>query len=405
MTSVARIGGRINDLAELGRTPEGGVSRLAYTGLEREAHELFSAWVVGSGGRVECDWAGNTLGVLSEGEPYLLLGSHLDSVRDGGRYDGTIGVVAGLEAAQALAQDGPVRVVAFAGEEGARFGRPCIGSGLAVGAFEHADVAELADSSGVSISQAASELGLPLAGDRWLDARSVLAFLELHIEQGRVLEDRKVLLGVVDAVAGTSRLVLSLRGMAEHSGATPMQLRRDALAAAAEVVLAVEGVPSLEHDLRATVGRLEVYPGGVTTVPGRVEMTVDVRDTDRGTQRRATARVRELADSICRRRGIDLETRTVGTVEPVMLSSWVRRALQDAAGARGIAYRIMPSGAGHDAAMVARAAPAAMLFIQCERGRSHVPDEACSVDDICVAVNVFTDAGRVLLATAGRLGA
>lgn len=401
---VDRLRGRLAELEAIGADPEGGWSRLAYTEGERRAHDRFGEWVAAAGGRVEVDPFGNTIGVLGEGEPYLLLGSHLDSVRRGGAYDGTIGVVAGLEAGLRLCEDGPVRVVAFAAEEGARFGRPCIGSALAAGVGDAAELGALRDADGVRLEEAARELGFDLAGPPWVGTDEVLAFLELHIEQGRVLEDSGILLGAVDAVAGSIRLRVELSGLAEHSGATPMALRRDALAAAAAIVLAIEDLPREQPGLRATVGQLRVLQGGVTTVPGRVSLTVDLRETDPEQLREAAARTVTAIRGICEQRQIGLELRELSAVPPVLLSSWARLALQAAAAEHRIDYRIMPSGAGHDAALVAHAAAAAMLFVPCEGGRSHDPSESCRIDDVAVAAQVLADAGRRLFADARRGG-
>jgi hydantoinase/carbamoylase family amidase len=389
---------RFAQLAAIGQGEDDSVSRLAYTQLERDAHAQFATWVQAAGGRSERDLAGNTVGILSEGTPYLLLGSHLDSVPHGGQWDGTVGVVAGFEAARRLAEVGPVRVIAFAAEEGARFGRPCLGSSLAVGALSAHAAAQLADAAGVSFYEAAADVGLsPGSLEPWIDEQSVLAYLEVHIEQGRVLEESETMLGIVDAIAGSCRLRVTVTGVAEHSGATPMELRHDALTAAAEVVLAAEAMAHrYAGDLRATVGRLVVDPGSITTIPGEVVLTIDLRDTDSDRQRRATAEIRKLATEIAQRRAVGIQISELSFVGAVLLSAWARRALQQAAEERGIKYRIMPSGAGHDAGLVALSAPAALLFIACAGGRSHVPDERCSVDDVLVALDVMVDAGKRL---------
>lgn len=395
---VEQLEERFAKLGKIAGDEDGGVSRIAYTSDERAAHTQFVAWVAEAGGRSECDQAGNTVGVLSEGTPYLLFGSHLDSVPHGGRWDGTVGVLAGIEAARRLADHGPVRVIAFAGEEGARFGRPCLGSALAVGGLEADDMTALADADGVRFVDAAESVGLfPQTLTPWLDDESVIAFIEVHIEQGRVLEESETMLGVVDAIAGSARLRMTVTGVSEHSGATPMDIRRDALTAAAEIVLAIERLAQRDAgDLRATVGRLTVSPGSITTVPGEVALTVDVRDTDTDRQRRAAASIVQAAASIAGARAVELRVEELSFVGAVLLSAWARRALQQAAEDRGVSYRIMPSGAGHDAGLVARRAPAALLFVPCAGGRSHVPDESANVDDVLVAVDVIVDAGRRL---------
>jgi hydantoinase/carbamoylase family amidase len=402
---VERLSRRVAELAAIGATDRGGVTRLAYTAEERSAHALFAGWVERLGGRVEVDPAGNSVGVLREGEPYVLLGSHLDSVRDGGRFDGAAGVLVALEAGATLAEahDLPVRVIAFAAEEGARFGRPCLGSAAAGGRLEPGWERRLRDADGRSVAAAAAEVGLA-PGDcpPWLAAGAVLAFLEVHIEQGRVLELHDTLLGFVDVVAGSARLGCRIAGLAEHSGATPMEVRRDALAAAAELTLAVERLGLGSRTLRATVGELALHGGGITTVPGSVELGIDIRDVDPGRQAAAVAAVTAAAADICRRRGVEHELRTRSAIDPVLVSAWPRLALQAAAEERGIAYRVMTSGAGHDAAVVARVAPAALLFVPCEGGRSHVPEESCRIDDLVVAGEILTGGALRLFADVAR---
>ena len=237
---IARLTRRVDSLAELSETdPAGGdsgVTRMAFTRLERDAHDLVARWAIEDGAAIETDAIGNTICVFHPGEPYLLIGSHVDSVRSGGRYDGVIGVVAALEVARALRETAEhgVRVVVFSAEEGARFGLPCLGSAVATGAMSAGDLADLHDAGNVTALDAARGVGLdPAAVVPWVKAPAVAAFLELHIEQGSVLEDEEVQLGIVDVIAGAARIRLEIHGLAEHSGATPMRSREDALAAAA----------------------------------------------------------------------------------------------------------------------------------------------------------------------------
>lgn len=397
---VDRLRSRLEALSEIGACPSGGVTRLAYSPQERAAHALFAAWVTELGGRVETDAAGSSIGILREGAPYLLVGSHLDSVIDGGNYDGPAGVVTGLAVAEALAaeEDGPpLRVVAFAAEEGARFGGPCLGSRAAAGVVEDGWADAATDAHGTTVAEAAAAVGLdPSACEPWVASGDVLAYLEVHIEQGRVLEERRLALGSVDAVAGSIRMMCEVDGLAEHSGATPMNLRHDALAGAAEMVLAVERLASGSRTLRATVGRLEVVGGGVTTVPGSVQFSCDVRDTDARRQSEAAAQIRTTIAEVAARRGLTARAETLSSVDPVLLSSWPRLALQQAATERGIGFCVMPSGAGHDAAVVARVAPASLVFVPCDGGRSHVASELCRVEDLAVASAVVADGIRIM---------
>lgn len=401
--AVERLDQRFDELARISR-PGPGVTRLAYSVLEREAHALVAGWAANEGASVCGDAAGNTIATYTEGEPCLLIGSHLDTVRHGGRYDGALGVLVALEVAARVraVSDVPVRVVAFAGEEGARFGKPNLGSALAVGAFDPALLENLRDADGTSLGDAADAVGLHPAECRpWLTNSSVLAFLEPHIEQGRVLEARKLRIGVVDAIAGSVRIEFVIEGRAEHSGTTPMDLRRDALAAASEVVLGAEEAARARRDAVCTVGRIDVCPNSVTTIPGRVAFIADVRATDPDEQRRLAEDVVARFDATCARRRLYGRHGVLSAHDPIVLSVWPRLALAAAARSLQIQYRAMASGAGHDAAIVARVAPTAMLFVPCEGGRSHVPDEAASAEDAVLAAEVCT---RALLQLAREAG-
>lgn len=390
-TTVAeRVRERLAELALIGGEKGGGVTRLAYTEAEREAHRRYCTWARDTGARCEVDAAGNTVAVFREGAPYFLIGSHLDTVLHGGRYDGAAGVVAALEVAQAVGElRRGVRAVAFAGEEGARFGRPTLGSSLAAGLLDERGLGKLRDADGKTLLAAAEEVGLdPAATPEWL-GDDVACYFELHIEQGRQLEAGAARLGLVDAIAGSVRLHFEISGRADHSGATPMRMRADALAAASELVLAVEGTGRRYRSTVATVGRIQVQPNNVTTIPGEVTLWVDLRDVDPDLQRRAARRVLDASAEIATRRGLRIAHDVLSEQPPIVLSAWPRAILYEECHARGLAYRVLSSGAGHDAAVVARRAPSAMVFIPCVDGISHSPREQASPEDIALAIEVL----------------
>ncbi len=389
-TATERVRDRLAELALIGGEAGDGVTRLAYTEREREAHRRFAGWARAGGANVDVDQAGNTVAIFREGTPYFLIGSHLDTVLHGGRYDGAAGVVAALEVAQGLGslRQG-VRVVAFAGEEGARFGRPTLGSSLAAGLLDSASLGRLRDADGTTLLAAAAEVGLnPAEAAPWL-GDDVACFFELHIEQGRQLEAGAARIGLVDAIAGSVRIHFEIKGRADHSGATPMRMRADALAAASELVLAVEEAGRRYRSGVATVGRLQLSPNNVTTIPGRVTLWVDLRDVDPDLQRRAARRILEAAAEIAARRGLPITPDVLSDQPPIVLPAWPRAILYDECRARGLAYRVLSSGAGHDAAVVARRAPAAMVFIPCVDGISHSPREQASPADIALAIEVM----------------
>jgi allantoate deiminase len=399
-----RIAGFLDELSAIGRDPQGGWSRLAYSAQEREAHKLFRRCLEDVGLQTSGDSAGNSYGLLpgTEKLPALMSGSHLDTVYQGGNFDGAVGVAAAVELARVLAEQDrmrhPVRVVAFAAEEGGRFGAPCIGSRLATGAYSSETLTELRDDHGVSAHQAASEVGLRVDGvaaDRW-DFADVACFVEVHIEQGRVLEARDRPLGVVHSIGGSTRVELTFDGRADHSGATPMWLRRDALAAASEFVLATERRARMHATTVATVGRLDVRPNSLTTVPGQVVLTLDVRDIDSERQRELCESILDDAVRIASGREITVSARRLSDQSPVVLHGTVQAVLASAAARNQTPFITMPSGASHDAAHLAKHVPTGMLFIPCREGVSHSPEEHAEPARIAEAVDVLLHAFRAI---------
>jgi allantoate deiminase len=393
---VGRLGERLSAMAEIGADPDGGITRLAYTELERAAHERFASWAEEEGARCETDRAGNTVAIYSEGTPYFLVGSHLDTVVRGGAYDGVVGVLGAMEVCRLAGDkvDRGLRVVAFAGEEGARFGRPNLGSAAAAGLLTPESLGRLRDAHGTELATAAAELGFdPLATELWI-GDEIICFFELHIEQGRQLEAGSARIGLVDAIAGSVRLRFDITGRPDHSGATPMRMRADALAAASELVLVAEEVGRRYRSTVATVGRLEVHPNNVTTVPGEVRLWMDIRDIDADLQRQAAATVFERARELGETREVGVAGEVISDQAPVVLEAWPRMIAHRECVERGLRYRVLASGAGHDAAIVARRAPATMVFIPCLEGLSHSPREHASVEDIAAASELI---GAVLV--------
>jgi allantoate deiminase len=399
-----RIARFLREVGEIGADPRGGWSRPAFGPEEREAHAVFERWATDLGLASSTDAIGNTFGEL-EGNtpgPILLVGSHLDTVPRGGGFDGVAGVAAALEVARLLVESGGLnrtyRAVVFSGEEGARFGAPCIGSRVATGAFTTDTLRTLTDREGCSVLERAVEVGLrPVdAAEAVWNEGSVSAFLELHIEQGRVLEGRGRTLGVVDAIAGSTRVELAFSGNADHSGATPMLLRHDALVGASELVIEAEHRAASYRTAVATVGDLEVEPGSFTTVPGETRLSLDVRDVDSERQRELAEELLDAAIRIAARRGLDLSAVLVSDQSPVVLHKPVREQLARAAHERDVPFCVLPSGATHDTAHVAKVAPAGMIFVPSRQGVSHAPEEWSSVEDISRGAEVMAAALRAL---------
>jgi allantoate deiminase len=398
---VARF---LRKLAEIGLHRDGGWSRLAFGQEERQAHALFEQWAKELGLEVRTDAVGNTCAELPGVElgPALMIGSHLDTVPRGGNFDGAAGVAVALEVARLLSEAGglrlPYRAVVFSGEEGARFGAPCIGSRVATGAFTAETLRKLTDEEGHTAAERASEVGLrpeDAAEAVWKEG-AVAAFLELHIEQGRVLERRGMPLGIVDAIAGSTRVELLFSGRADHSGATPMPLRHDALAGASDFVLEAERRAAARRTTVATVGQLKVEPGSVTTVPGAARLFLDVRDVDSERQRDFGEELLDTAVRVTGRRDLELSANLISDHSPIVLHKPVRERLARAAEECGVDFCVLPSGAGHDASHVARIAPTGLVFVPSRGGISHSPEEWSDVEHIARGAQVFVTALEAL---------
>lgn len=397
--SPARIAGFLEDLATIGRDAAGGFSRLAFSAEERQAHDLFRRSLEEFGVSTSTDAVGNSFGELEGSEELraLVTGSHLDTVYSGGNYDGAVGVAAAVEAARILSESGsrnPVRFVAFAAEEGARFGVPCIGSRLITGAFGVDELGEFVDRDGVTAANAARAVGLKpehALSAQW-DFSALESFVEVHIEQGRVLEERKRPLGIVHSIGGSTRVELTFEGRSDHSGATPMWLRRDALAGASEFVLATERRAGTHATTVATVGRLDVAPNSITTVPGQVLLQLDVRDIDSERQRDLAEALLDDAVRIAAGRGLAVSARRLSDQSPVVLHGAVHDHLGSAAAATETPFISLPSGASHDAAHLAKHLPTGMIFVPCRGGISHSKEEYADPQRIAEAVDVLVEA-------------
>jgi allantoate deiminase len=384
-------------VAALGEITEeaGRLTRRFATPELRKAGDLVAGWMERAGLEVRRDPAGNVVGRYGgDGEePPLVLGSHLDTVPDAGRFDGSLGILVALAAVERLAARRvrlpfPVDVVAFADEEGARFGVAYLGSSAFTGAFEE-DWLELVDAAGTTAGDALRALGQDPSALIGIRAPVLSGYVEVHIEQGPVLEREGLPVGVVEAIAGRTRVAVVLRGQAAHAGTAPMEGRRDALAAAAESALAVEEAGRSTEGLVATVGMLSVEPGASNVVPGTATLSVDVRHADDGVRRAAVGSLRGTLDRIASGRGVALEWTVVQETPAVAMDISLVDRLAAALAAQGQPVRSLVSGAGHDAAVLARVCPAAMLFVRCAGGVSHDPRESVDEADVAVALDVL----------------
>jgi hydantoinase/carbamoylase family amidase len=388
-------------LAQLNDDPAaGGITREVYTPTYRRGLDLTQALMEEAGMTVRLDAFGNLIGRWAGSEPgaaVVLTGSHVDTTLNAGAYDGVVGVLGAVEAVRCLKASGhrprrSIEVIAFAGEE-PRFGTGCIGSRALMGRLLRADLDALVDRDGVSLAQALTGFGLD--PDRVPEARvdpaAVHAFVELHIEQAIVLETHGEQIGVVEAIAAPHDFRVTLRGAATHAGATPMALRRDALAAAAEAMLALERITraSSSGTTVGTVGVIRARPGAINVVPGEVELDVDVRDSDEAAREAVIAAFLDEARAIGTRRGVTVDVAEIVIDTPTPCAPNVVAAAANACAALGLSHRRMISGAYHDAMIVGSEIPMGMVFVPSRGGVSHHPDEYTSPEQIDQGVDVL----------------
>jgi allantoate deiminase len=382
---------RLAELATLSDTP-GGLTRLFLSPAHSQAVALVAGWMREAGLETHVDAIGNLVGRKGTGKT-LLLGSHIDTVRDAGWYDGNFGVLAAIAAVQA-AGDLPyaVEIIAFGDEEGVRFPQTLSGSRAVAGRFEPAALAGR-DADGVSMGAALVAFGGDPDGvaDVARNPADVLGYVELHIEQGPVLEAENLAVGVVTAINGASRFAVVVTGDAGHAGTVPMPMRRDALAAAAEMVLAVEAVGRSAPELVATVGALAVHPGAPNSVPGVVKFSIDVRAPVDAARHEAVLAITNAFDRIAGSRNVDLSMTQTHDAPAVICAGRLREFLAAAVAANGMPLRYLPSGAGHDAMAMADLCPVAMLFVRCKGGISHTPEESITAEDARTAVDVLVE--------------
>jgi len=390
---------RCDALAACSEEP-GAITRPFASVAMRQAHELVGGWMGGCGMSVRLDQVGNLRGRYEgSGRATLLLGSHLDSVRNAGRYDGPLGVMVAIAAVERLhlarrRLPFGIEVLAFADEEGLRFGTTYLGSRAVAGSLQP-DELERRDAGGMTVAEAVRSFGgdpARIKEDRWSGPKP-LGYVEVHIEQGPVLESRSLPVGVVSAIAGQNRFSVSFQGEAGHAGTVPMDRRRDALVVAAMFVIAVEQEARARDGLVATVGKLEVRGAAANVIPGRVDLSLDVRHPDDSIRIEACRRVLADAHGLAEKRGVAVEVRPLSENAAVpcapRLVSLLTRAAEDC----GQDAIRLPSGAGHDAVAMSSVADVGMLFVRCRAGISHHPAESAAAEDVGVAIEVL---GRFL---------
>ena len=399
MLSPERILERCESLAQHSELP-GGLTRVFLSPQARAATDKVLGWMREAGMQAKLDAIGNAGGRYEgnrPGLPCLMLGSHLDTVRDAGKYDGMLGVISAIECVSFLNSKNnrlpfAIEVIGFGDEEGVRFGTTLLGSRAVAGTFDM-DVLEAKDPQGKTMADALREFGLdPQAIPRIARKRSdVLAYAELHIEQGPVLEAEGLPVGVVTAINGFSRLRVTLRGAAGHAGTVPMSLRRDALAGAAECALAVERVARSHPELVGTVGRFEARPGAINVIPGEATFTVDVRAPQDSLREHAVAQIRSEIENVSRNRQLASEIESLQHFGVTTCAPRLIERMERAVASQGFRVRRLPSGAGHDGMALGAITEICMLFVRCKGGISHSPLESITREDADAGAKVLLE--------------
>jgi allantoate deiminase len=387
-------------LAELGTISDeqGRLTRLYLGPAHRKAADLVAKWMREAGMTVRFDSMGSVVGryrARRAGQPTLLLGSHIDTVRDAGRFDGALGVVTAIEAVKAAFSAGKrfpfaIEVIAFGDEEGVRFASTLGGAKALAGRFDINALDEVGE-DGLSRRAALKAFGCdPLrVTEEALSPDRSLGYVEVHIEQGPVLEQEGLPVGIVTAIDGVTRAAIDVDGVAGHAGTVPMSMRKDALIAAAEMLLAIESRARARSNLVATVGKMDVPGSAANTIPGRARFTLDIRSPSDQERISAISDIKQLIATIAQRRAVAAKFLVGHEVAAAICDQRLSELLAQAVDAAGIAPRRLPSGAGHDAMAFDRLIPIAMLFVRCRGGVSHNPDEYASPADIDIAARVL----------------
>jgi N-carbamoyl-L-amino-acid hydrolase len=401
---IARLLARLDRLAQIGAIEGGGNARLALTDHDKDGRDLVIGWMKDLGLAVTVDAIGNVF-ARRKGRrdlPPLMTGSHIDTVRTGGRYDGNYGVLAGLEVVEVLNQAGieterPISVAFFTNEEGARFHPDMMGSLAYVGGIPLEEALAATDRDGTSVGEELRRIGY--AGPEPVARPDLHRFVELHIEQGPVLDREGITIGAVDTLQGISWTEFTILGTSNHAGTTPMRLRHDAGYVAAALTTFVRKLANeIGGDQVGTVGSVKLFPDLINVIPNRAVVTVDVRNTDEAKLKDAERRVAAFAEETAKAEGCTVEAKRLARFEPVIFDSGVAALIERTAKDLGFSVKRMTSGAGHDAQMMQRVAPTAMIFVPSVGGISHNVREFTKPEDLEAGANVLL---QVMLELAG----
>lgn len=377
-----------------------GINRLAFTEADWEGRQYIIDRMTDAGLDVEIDGFGNVIGYkigTNPDLPVVMVGSHTDSVPNGGNYDGVAGVLSAIEVVRSIIDDGfehehTIAVVDFMCEESSRFDAATLGSMAMRGKLTLNDLHRLVDKQGISLYDALKERKLhPDDIESMAYNRPVKAFIEMHIEQGKVLEHEQKQIGIVSGIAAPERFYVTIRGNADHSGATPMNLRHDALCGSSKIILGIEEVTSMQEEpsVVGTVGIAKVVPGAMNVIPGSVKLGVDIRSISKVARDSVVFLIKELIDVIAEKRGLSYTIEPIAQDHPVAMHPAMIREIEEAVKSVGVDYMTMSSGAGHDAMHWTEVAPTGMIFIPCRDGISHNPAEFATMNDIVVGAEVL----------------
>ena len=404
MIDAKRFERNFNAISEFGALKGGGLTRLAFSKEDLEARKFLINLIEKNGFKLKIDNVGNIYAIYDDGcevdaKP-VCVGSHIDSVPNGGFYDGTLGVMAGLEALTAIKEAGiklkrPLWLINFSCEESSRFKTATIGSKIISGKLSQQRLHELKDEDGISLFEAMSAAGFKPQNldEAILKENSLHAYLELHIEQGPVLERSAISVGVVSGIAAPIRFEITIHGKADHSGATPMNMRSDALLAASHIIIAANKFAKNKKTAVATVGYAHAKPGVLNVVPGEARLGVDLRDIDKVSLEELNLELRNFVGELSCELKFSYEIRELSSDEPVKLSEHAVNLLEDEATKLGVKTLTLPSGAGHDAMNLTKlASSVGMLFIPCVDGISHNTKEAINFKDAVAATKILTNA-------------
>jgi N-carbamoyl-L-amino-acid hydrolase len=396
----------LNAIGRIGLGDHGAVTRLVFSIKELRSRQLLIHLMRQAGLKIRIDVIGNITGRFdgtNPKAPAVLAGSHLDTVIHGGKYDGPVGVIGALEAIRTVRENqitvqSPLEVVCFVGEESSRFGFSTLGSSFLAGEVKSKDLINAVDPRGTRLEDVLASLGISRRNLKSLkrDPKSLRAYLELHIEQGPILEAKGKRIGLVTSIAAPSRFRVVFKGQADHSGTTPMEMRKDALVASAHLIDYIEKICRKHSSMEkgrvvGTVGAMKIEPGVINAVPGRTELSVDIRSTSAPVKERVARMVKDQARKIAQQRRIGVDILNIREENPVPLDRRLLRLTREICDQNGIDYEIMPSGAGHDAMQMAKITPAGMIFVPSKRGISHNPLEWTDPSDIALGAQLLME--------------